>query len=287
MKITLDELNQFYDTHEKASVKTFEQNYKAPVVRVISNCKGGEDVVKCLKKFDDVVEYIVDNHGKSINTMKVYLQAILWFVDHYPGLAEAIPKAREVYLSSWEETKLAVAEAPNKEYKDLPKIEDIQKAVNKSYGSDSIQSLYIAFYREVPMRLDFKDIKVYGSANQVPEDTKKYVILQSKKFIAEEYNKTSEKYGSTEYPLSTNLVQKIRNSLSKTRRDQLFVFSNSNPSKAISGLLRGAGIDMTLNGLRHLMSTTALTPEEKVKMAKKMKHSIETSRKYREQVVDV
>ena len=282
MKITRAQAEQFYSGHPKSEVKTFSQNYERPLLRVLDECLSeGSDIVKCLKDADNVIDKVLETY-QNVNTRKVYLQAILWFIDNYEGLRDKVP--REKYLTAWEESKLAVVEAPSKEYNDVPTPEQIQEAVDKAYGADSIQSLYISFYREVPMRLDYKDIKVYNSANQVPEDQKKYILYQAKKFVAKEYNKTSKKYGTAEYPLSPDLIQKIKDSLKKQSRDQLFVFSNANPSKAIAALLRGAGLDMTLNALRHSVSATAVSGEEKVKLARKMKHSITTAQKYRSQI---
>lgn len=281
MKITKSQAENFFENHPKAEVKTFSQNYERPMMRILNECLDeNDDVVHCLKDHTKVIKSIIDSYT-NVNTRKVYLQAIIWFIDNYEGIKEHVP--RNEYLYAWEESKLAVIDNP-KEYSAVPTPEQVQEAVDKSYGKDSIESLYIAFYREVPMRLDYKDIKVFGSNNQVTQGQKKYVVYQSKKFVAEEYNKTSKKYGEAEYKLSPELIQKIKDSLKKQPREQLFVFANANPSKAISGLLRGAGLNMTLNTLRHSVSNVAQTPQDKVQLARKMKHSIYTARKYREQI---
>lgn len=282
MKISRAQAESFYDNHPKSQIKTFSQNYERPMMRILDECMDEKDnVVSCLKKSNEVIDKVLKTY-QNVNTRKVYTQSILWFIDNYDGLSNKVD--REKYLTAWEESKLAVVEAPSKEYTDVPTPEKIQEAVDKAYGKDSIQSLYISFYRAVPMRLDYLGIKVYGSTNQVPPEQKKYVVYQPKLFVAEEYNKTSKKYGKAEYKLSPELIQKIKLSLKKQPRDNLFVFSNSNPSKAIAQLLRGAGLNMTLNALRHAVSKTAVTPEEKVKLARKMKHSITTAQNYRQQI---
>ena len=282
MKVTQAQAEGFFANHEKADVKTFLQNYQAPVLRILADCLDkNDDVVKCLNQPSKVIASINNNKNfKSINTKKLYLQALLWFVDHYPGMKDNVP--REDYFNAWNTSKVEASETM-KEY-DVPSPGVIQQAVDKKYGKDSIESLYISFYREVPMRLDYKDIKVYSNEKGIPEDQKKFVLYTGNKFVAKEYNKTSKKHGMAEYNLSPELIQKIKNSLKKQPRDQLFIFSNQEPSKAISNLLKGAGLNMSLNGLRHSVSMSAKTPEEKAQLAQKMKHSVNTAQKYRQQV---
>ena len=281
---TRGKVEEWYATTSQDKPKTWLTNYYHPFRRVMETCmKDNNDIVKCMKDFD-YVRNDIENKSQNYNTLKVYAQAVLFFIDHYPGMTEKLKDVRESYKEFWEELKLLVAENP-KEYKDLPSLEDITTAVDEKYGKDSIEALFIAFYKEVPMRLDFQNIKVYGTANQVAEDQKKYVVYQSKKFIAEEYNKTSGKYGPAEYKLSNELIQKIKDSLKKQPRDELFVFSNKNPTKAITNLFTGAGLKgISMNSLRHLMSQTAETPQEKVELAKKMKHTVQASKNYRDQL---
>lgn len=283
-KLTPATVETWYASESEEKPTTWLQNYYHPFRRLLSMCttKTG-DVVKCLRDFDKVKTNIQEKSG-NYNTQKVYAQSALFFIDHYPGMQDRLKDVREKYKDFWEELKLLVNENP-KEYKDLPTLDEITKAIDEKYGSESMESLYIAFYKEAPMRNDFQDIRVYGSQNQVPTDAKKYIVYQSKKFIAEDYNKTSKKYGPAEYKLSPELIDKIKASLKKQPRDQLFVFSNKNPSRAIINIFKGAGMpQVTMNGLRHLMSNTAETVQDKIEMSKKMKHSVNASKNYREQI---
>lgn len=281
---TRGKVEQWYATTSDDKPRTWTQNYYHPFRRIMETCmKDINDIVKCLKDSTSIINDI-ENKSSNYNTQKVYAQSVVYFIDHYPGMTEKLKDVREAYKTFWEELKLLVAENP-KEYNDLPSLEEITSKVNEKYGTDSIEALYIAFYKEAPMRLDFQNIKVYGSANQVNEGQKKFVVYQSKKFVATEYNKTSKKYGTSEYKLSNELIDKIKASLKKKPRDELFVFSNKNPTKAITNLFKGAGFfNISLNSLRHIMSNTAETPTEKIELAKKMGHSVNASKNYRDQI---
>jgi hypothetical protein len=145
-----------------------------------------------------------------------------------------------------------------------------------------MESLYVSVYRKTPVRLDYQDIKVYGTMAQVPDDQEKFLVLQSKKIVMHHYNKTDKKYGTKEIKLDTELMDKIKASLKKQPRDQLFVFSNSNPTKANSNILRKAGIDKgSMNTLRHAVMSQEMTPEDRVKLSRIAGHSPTTSVEYK------
>jgi len=284
MKISQADAESFYDEKSAGKPSTFAKNYKNPLLRILKDCMvKTNNVVACLKKHKEVIDKIINKY-ENVNTRKVYLQALLWFIDNYEGLRTEVN--REAYLRAWEQSKLDVMETPNKEYNDLPTIDEVQNKIDDKYGKDSIQSLYISFFREVPMRLDYQNIKVYKSTTEVPEDAVKYIVYRTKKLIMKEYNKTSKKYGVAEYPLSDELITKIKNSLEQKPRPELIQFSNNNPTKAVANMLRGADMNLTLNSLRHIMSIGAITPADKVELAKKMGHSIQASRNYRAQIKD-
>lgn len=283
MKLTVSKLEEFFIAQAEGRPSSFLKNYKDPAIRILIKCMSeDDDAISCLKNHETIINNIMKTY-ENINTRKVYLQALLWLVDNYPNLAKKVN--REAYLDAWESSKMAVVESPPHEYKDLPTIDEVQTKVDATYGEDSIESLYIAFFREAPMRLDYKGILIYDNSGDVPDDAEKFIVLETKKLTMRKYHKTSKRYGVAEYHLSDELVAKIQESLQKYERQELIIFSNSNPSKAIGQLLRAAGFDMTLNGLRHIMSGSAKTIEEKVEMARKMKHSPNTSKIYRSQMI--
>lgn len=280
MKLTQKNLDKFFDNHPKRKeVETFDMNYREPIVRMLKDCVGeNNDYIVCLQDADKVINYVLSRYT-NLNSRKTNLQAIIWFIDHYPSLAKNVP--REKYITAWEEAKL-VANSKSKEYSNVS-IDEIQTAVDKKYGPSSIESLYISFYKEVPLRLDFKDIQVYQKPKDIDPKQDKYFVYSTRQYVNKSVNKTKV---AVDTILSEELTTKIKNSMIKHPRDELFVFKNNNNSKAISGLLTGAGFPKgtSLNNIRHAMSNTAVTPKEKVELAKKMGHAPATSENYRKQV---
>ena len=278
--VTIEDIEAFYDNHENNTGPNFLKNHKAPVLRLLSDClEIKNDIVPCLKPVDSVVKRIKQKWSNP-NTRKFYLQALLFLVDQYPGLADKVN--RQKYYDSWLASKVVKAESDAKA-PEVPnvQIDEIQNAVDEQFGENSIESLYISMYREAPVRLDYQNIFVYGSLNQVPEDTEKYLVLQSKTMFMRKYNKTNKKYGTKEAKLSPELMTKIKASLKKQPREQLFIFSNNNPSKAISNILRKSGIDGSLNTLRHSVMSQDMSPEDRVELAKVAGHATTTSVAYK------
>lgn len=280
--ISVEQVEAFFENHPNNDDKNFLKNHAAPVLRLLHDCLDVKnDIITCIRPVDKVVQKVKQKY-QNPNTIKYYLQSLLFLVDEYPGLKDKVN--RQKYYDAWEASKVVKIEfdAEEKPKKTGPSIESIQDAVDKKFGADSIESLYIAIYRQAPVRLDYQDIKVFGSLNQVPEDTEKYLVLQSKKLIMHHYNKTDKKYGTKEIKLSPELMNKIKASLKKQPRDQLFVFSNSNPTKAISNILRKAGIaGGSLNTLRHAVMSEEMTPEDRVKLARVAGHAPTTSVDYK------
>jgi len=280
--ISVEDVEQFYESHPNNTTPNFWKNHAAPVLRLLHDCLNVKnDVATCLKPVDKVVKQVKLKY-KNPNTIKFYLQALLFLVDEYPELKEKVN--RQKYYDAWQASKVVKAEfdAEEKPKKTGPTIENIQQKVDEKFGEDSMESLYVSVYRKTPVRLDYQDIKIFGTMAQVPDDQEKYLVLQSKKIVMHNYNKTANKYGTKEIKLDTELMNKIKASLKKTPRDQLFVFSNSNPTKAISNILRKAGIEKgSLNTLRHAVASQEMTAEDRVKLARIAGHAPTTSVDYK------
>lgn len=280
MPITIAQVERFYSGHEKAGDKNWWKNHVAPILRLLNDClEVKDDLVRCLKPVDEVVELVKSrSENKNPNTIKYYLQALLFLIDTYPSLKDKVP--RDKYHKAWLDSKVSKIEFDeDKEPIDNIDINHIQEKIDEHYGEDSVESVFIKFYREVPLRLDFHDIYVYGTLKKVPEDIDKFLVLQNKKVYLKKYTKTADKYGEKQIKLSDDLIASIKASLAKKPRDRLFTFSNSNLSKAISGMLRKAGVNATMNTLRH--SVMSQEDIDRPEMARRAGHSVETNMAYR------
>jgi len=279
MSITLVKLETFYEEHEKATLKTFKNNYYNPIERLVRDClelSETDDVVPCLKDHADVIGKVKETYS-NLNTIKFYLQAIVWLVTNHPNLSRKIGKrATEAYVKAWEVSKseqmLEQASTPKPTY---PKYETIQKTIDEHYGKRSLESMFVMLYGETSKRLDYGEIQVVASKNLIP-DTGNYLVIQGGNMVFREYNKTSERYGETKIKLSSGLMTKVRKHLKDNPRDLLFTFTNQ--SVWISKMLKEAGFqDGNMTWLRHSVASQPMTAEQRVEVAKRSGHSLQTS----------
>ena len=280
MVISVEDIEAFYENHPNNTTPNFIKNHQKPVIRLLHDCLDVKnDVVACLRPVDKVIQKVKQKYSNP-NSLKFNLQALLFLVDGYPGLADKVN--RQKYFDAWQASKVVKAEADAKapEIPDV-NINEIQTAVDKQFGENSMESLYISLYRQAPVRLDYQNIMIFGTLNQVPEGTDKYLVLQSKTLFMKSYNKTAKTYGTKEKKLSSELMNKVKASLKKQPREQLFIFSNNNPSKAISNILRKSGIDGSLNTLRHSVMSQEMSPEDRVELSKVAGHAPTTSVAYK------
>ena len=272
MKLSVEQVEQFYQNHENNTTPNFLKNHMKPVIRILDIClEDTEDVVECLKKPKEVKKKITDIYDNP-NTQKFYFQSILFLIDQYPDLAKNVNRAE--YKKYWEESKVLKAEND----KNAPTIANIDfvviaAAVEEEYGTDSEEALFVNLYYEMPMRLDFHDLYVDDS------EQKNYIDTNKKRIIVNEYSKTSKKYGQKNYTLSTKLIKQIIKQ-NKTNNKLFTFFTKSNQGKKIKEMLHFAGIDGTLNTLRHSRHSVEMTSAERVDIAARSGHAPETSLTY-------
>jgi hypothetical protein len=165
-------------------------------------------------------------------------------------------------------------DAPKKQY---PRYAEIQQKIDKEFGMNSQESIYIQLYKICPKRNDFGKIQVANSNNLIPE-TGNFINLQSKYVMFRDYNKTSKTYGDIQQPLNENLMKKILINLRKNPRELLFEFPVQNHSIYIKRILNSVGYeDGNITWLRHSVMSQPMTTEERVDIAKVAGHSIKTN----------
>lgn len=284
MKISIQQAKEFFENHPQNTTPNFKKNHQAPVLRLLNDClEVQDDIVDCLSDAREVIDKI-KNKYKNHNTIKYYLQALLFFVDSFPNLRDFVN--RDEIFKAWQASKLTMIEGEEERKKNIANIEydDIKEKVYEKFGSNSQEALFIDFYEEVPLRLDFYDIKLFRNTKDLPEDDvpPKYLNLETGRLFMKDYTKTKNKYGDKEVYLSKELMEKIKYNLKNKPREYLFKFKNKDPSAAIKTLLRQAGIiNASMNTLRHSVHTKTMTPEERIEMARRSGHAPETSLDYR------
>jgi hypothetical protein len=284
MKISIDQAKEFFENHPQNTTANFKKNHQNPVLRILRVCLEEEDgdIVDCLSDSQAVIKKITDTYDNH-NTIKFYLQSLLFFVDQYPKLADHVD--RKAFFDAWNKSKVVMLDNEPERKAGIPNIEyeDIEKKVYKKYGVNSQEALFIDFYKESPVRLDFYDIHIFNKTKDLPKDLPdKYVNLETRRLLFKKYTKTKNKYGDKEIYLSEDLVDKIKTNLKNNPRDRLFRFKNKDPSAAIKTLLSGAGIkNASLNTLRHSIHSQELSPEERIETARRSGNSTGTSLSYR------
>ena len=271
MKISLAKVQKFFDNHPNNQTKNFKQNHEKPIIRILQLCLGIEDdVIKCLKDPEAVAKKILDKYTNT-NTVKFYFQALLFLIDNYPGLDAKIGRGQ--YYDYWLGSKVMKAE------EDLAKppidnidYDDIKEKVNDQFGLESEESLFIDFYEQAPLRLDFHDIYVNDKTKSNNLD------LKTKKLTMKVYNKTSDKYGDKIIPLTQGLIDKVGRFKTSGK---LFSFSRTTQGAKIKRILQESGIDGSMNTLRHSVHSKDMTPAERVELARRSGHAPETSVMYK------
>ena len=273
MPLTIEKVKNFYDNHPNNTTPNFLKNHQAPVLRILALCLDETgDVLECLKDPEGVVQTIMNKYSNP-NTIKYYLQSLLFLVDEYPGLAKRVPRDKyydywlgsKVYKKEEDETTL---KPPNIEY------QDIQEKVNETFGENSIESLFIDFYEEAPLRLDFHDIRIND------ENASNNLDLETRILKMDEYNKTQKKYGTKKIKLSKSLVEKIKNI--RGTSGKVFPFSKTTQGAKIKKMLEEAGFKgATMNTLRHSVQSKDMSPLERVEIARRAGNAPTTSVDYK------
>lgn len=278
MKLTIGQVKTFYENHPNNTTNNFKKNHQGPVLRILDRClegSGNGDVVACMKKPDEVAKKIMDKYDNP-NTQKFYFQALLFLIDEYPQLKAQLN--RERYFNFWQGSKIVKQEHDEGK----PKIDgidynEIKEKVYKKFGEDSSEALFIDFYEEVPLRLDYHDIRV-----DMPDEAKN-LNTETGVLTLKKYNKTKEKYGDKTITLSTELLNKIKKQLGD--KTYVFYFSKTTQGQKIGKILKEAGIEnATMNTLRHSVHTKEMSTEERVEMARRSGHAPATSLAYRRPV---
>ena len=275
MKLSINQVENFYENHPNNTTKNFKKNHQGPVLRILNSClegKGDADVVTCMKDPDAVAKKIMDKYDNP-NTQKFYFQALLFLIDEYPHLKNQLN--RERYFNFWQGSKIVKQEHDEGKPKiDGVDYEDIKEKVSKKFGEDSPEALFIDFYEEVPLRLDYHDIRI-----DMPEASKN-LNMSTGVLTLKDYNKTKDKYGDKDITLSSGLLNKIKKQLGE--KTYLFYFSKTTQGQKIGKILKEAGVENgTMNTLRHSVHSKPMSTEDRVEMARRSGHAPTTSLSYR------
>ena len=277
------------------SKKFYDDNIKT--LAHILNCT---DFNKCLKNSKSVIYKIESAKQKkdptklySINTKKAIYQSILKMIT---GLGIKLSKsATDAYNTRFEimntlshdQTKERVATEEVMDY------DVYEQKVKVFFGQASKESIIVSLYK----LSGFRDNLIIELAQTVPKDMdKNYIVVpssktQNLKFVLNTY-KTDKKYSQDIIPIPKELSKEIRKYIDEHDVEYgEYLFGKTKLSGFISKFNKKMDlpVKVSINKLRQMRVSKKLennpSVEERVKLAREMKHSTATSEKYKRKIM--
>jgi hypothetical protein len=231
------------------------------------------DFVKLINR-KDLIEKLNSTDFKA-NTRQTNYAGILKVIDTLDvKLASATKKK---IVNAFQSSKIKAHEYAAEPKEDIVTFDEYVKKIEDTFGVDSKEYLITSIYKEVPVRDDLQ-LKIVNSIKETSDkDTNYLVLTQSPKgrIIINRF-KSEEKHEPADVILSTSLTNKIKKFVN-AKKDKTYLFSDKLLSTFVSKMNKAIGLKGGISLFRHMIVEdflkTARTPEERVEMAAKMKHS--------------
>jgi len=155
--------------------------------------------------------------------------------------------------------------------------DDYMKRLEDKFGKDGKEFLIASIYKEVPVRDDLQ-LKIINSVKEATDQKTNYLVLtQSPKGrIIINHFKTENKHEPADVILTTPLTNKIKKFVN-AKKTKTYLFTDKSLTSFVSKMNKAIGLNGGISLFRHMIVEdflkTARTPEERVEMAEKMKHS--------------
>ena len=256
--------------------------YKAFITKITSN---PNIVIKSIKE----AEY----RGKKYATRSIlaYFNCILFLLDQYPDIKIAKDKKRLYKDQSDILNYVADEEGDEKKQKladigGLPSYAEYTDKIIETFGKDGREFLITELYREIKAR-DNLVMKIIKSRNEAVDDGS-YLIMsggpQAEVLITG--HKTNTRHGEFDIKLSTSLTSLIRKYLKINKIPYNdYLFNTKSLSVMVGRMnkkLNVIGYGAT-NVFRKMLQTDSdkggASPDERLKLAKELKHSMATAAK--------
>ena len=295
--ISIEHIKTYYnqlvenDEMAKNSAKNYISRLKI-IMKETQNCDIDDDVVPCMKKFDDFIQAIEEKYT-SETTRFAHLQTIVKAIDTYPSLKKKVPFQRYKDKLLEFKTRSDEEQVQKKVEDEVPPFSEIKDKVYDNYPAGSKERLLIDMYDELTLRDDFGDVEFITSRKSETDGKQNYLNLRAKELVLNNY-KTSNKYGKQRFKLSDELIKKIKKSLKEDPRLYLFSSKTNNMKPAgsmthtLASIFMKAGIKGKdkVNLLRHAKLSEELDGEnlkdkdKRRELFEKMLHSPFTQLKY-------
>jgi hypothetical protein len=285
-----------------------KERYRKEVKALFRVTKCG-DLLKCLsnykkiKKELETSKMIIDpTKTYSVNTIKKFIEGVLVVIDKVgvPVKNDVANQYRELLdIYKLKSTAKREAEQAAKEAGSgaIVFIDSILEKVEEKFGKESKQYLVTSFYKDAPMRDNMASLVVIPSIRQNDNSKTNYAVVPRKGDCSLVFNqyKTDKRYGQLKFTLNKQTSELLRNYIDKqgvTYNNKLFPeYSKGKMSSFIGDYLKKCGFkDGNINYIRHSVATedfnkNNLSPEEKVRLSRKMAHSVVASYHYIRKIV--
>jgi hypothetical protein len=222
----------------------------------------------------------IDKSDYSTSTKRVMMQTLLYMITKFQlKVPEGSVEAFKTYLNVLKLKGNDELEVKMKETV-LPWSEYLAK-VKSEYGSNSKEYLLASLYKELTLRDDFQ-LRIVKVLPKTLEGN--YIVVKPTfgTVVITSY-KTSDSYGVIKHRLSKPLSKMIRDYID-SRGDIQFLFGSEKLSPFITQMNKRININGGVNLYRHMSVAELMagepSPEERVKLAELMRHSVFTQQKY-------
>jgi hypothetical protein len=256
--------------------------YKAFITKITSN---PTLVIKSIKE--------AEFRGKKYATRSIlaYFNCILFLLDKYPDIK--IAKNKKMLYKNQSDILNYLADEQGDEKKKkleetggLPSYDEYLNKVVETFGEDGREYLIAKLYQEIKARDDLI-LKVVKTRDDVV-DNDNYLIInggQQANVVINSY-KTIKKYGEFDVKLSNSITSLIRKYLKNNKISYNdYLFNTKGLSVIVGRMNKALGVTGygATNVFRKMLQTdsdkSGASPEERLQLAKELKHSMATAKK--------
>lgn len=257
------------------------------------------DIFTAFKNSDEVLHTLdntpqVSNPNKKYSTNSKYgfIQSILKLITEFK--IPVSDKTKQKLADAYESIKLqSIDESNAKPKEEVPTFDEYLKDVSAKYGADSKEYIIASLYSVSGFR-DNLQLKLITDVKQADDKTVNYMLVPVRKkyqrtlddasIILNVY-KTSDKYHSDTINLNKAMSDNIKNYITTNNiQPGEYIFGDKSLSAFIIGFNKAMGKNISINTYRQMLVSEKyaeeMTSDDRVALAKTMKHSPGTSLKY-------
>lgn len=304
---TLDALRRINQLHPsgKQQADSSIAGYVSSTRTIFRQLKVGDDLREILMKPEKAIgamRALIGTPKNALSSTCTRITVIMILMDHLPHLNLPDDKKNVIRRLSDAiklENDIAVKIRKQSSEYDLLHFDDYLQKIEAKYGRGSIQNLIARLYKEVPVRDDFKELRVIEKLPEAVDQNMNYLVLPrgNGSIVLNVYKtaKSFKRLNLPNYPLSSILTKLLRSYIAAEKLhfgDLLFPKYAKNGLSAIVGKMnKSVGImKHGVDALRSMSIATlkannaGLSPADQsaaaIELAGKMRHNPRTAPVY-------